>query len=105
MKRREPPKSHNARTRCCWESCGASGERETGTCMISMQYGDKDDTCMVDQVEYPAQGNCKSVIEAPIMASDVHEEDVSSHEVGSPRRSRGGLGSRPLAELANFWKT
>ena len=56
------------------------GERETGTCMITMQYGDKDDTCMVGQAEYPAQGNCK----APIMASNVHEEDVSSHKLGSP---------------------
>ena len=62
-----------------------------------MQYGDKDDTCMVGQAEYPAQGNCKSVIEAPIMASDVHQEDVSSHEVGSPCRRRGGLRSRALA--------
>ena len=32
------------------------------------------------------QGNCKSVIEALIMANNVHEEDVSYHEVGSPRR-------------------
>ena len=85
MKRREPPKSHKARTRCCWAYCGAYGERETGTCMITMQYGDKDDTCMVDQAEYPAQGNCK----APIMASNVHEEDVSSHKLGSPCRCTG----------------
>ena len=93
MKRRERPKSHNARTRCCWAYCGASGERETGTCMITMQYGDKDDTCMVGQAEYMAQGTCKSVIEAPTMVSNEHEEDVSSDKVGSPCRCTGASGA------------
>ena len=39
------------------------------------------------------------------MANDVHEEDVSSHEVGSHCRVYGGLRSRTLEGLADFWKT
>ena len=41
---------------------------------------------MVDQAEYPPQGNCKSVIEALIMANNVREEITGSHKVRSFRR-------------------
>ena len=33
-----------------------------------MRYGDEEETCMVYQVEYPPQGNCKSVVEAFFIA-------------------------------------
>ena len=58
------------------------GEHETGPCIITTQYGDEEESCMVHQAEYPPKGNCKSVIEALLVANSVHEEEVSSHEVG-----------------------
>ena len=39
-----------------------------------MQYGDEDETCIVHQAEYPPQRNCKSVVEALVMANNVDEE-------------------------------
>ena len=46
--------------------------------------------CVVYQAVYPPQGNCKSVIEALIMASSVREEDAG-HKVRCHRRACGGL--------------
>ena len=76
-------RTHKSRTRCCCAHCGAPGEYETGTCMVIIQCDDEETSCMVHQTEYPLQGNCKSVIEALIVANNVHEEDVFSHRVGS----------------------
>ena len=50
-------------------------EHETGTCTVTIQYGDEDDACLA---ECPPQGNCKSVIEGLIMANNVHEKDAGS---------------------------
>ena len=87
--KRELSKSHEARTRCCCACCGARSEHQTGTCIVIMQYGDKEGTCTVHQAEHPPQGNCKSVIEAQIMANTVHKESVASHKGGkSPRLLR-----------------
>ena len=98
-------RSHNSRTRCCCAYCGGPSEHETGTCIITMQYGDEEDSCMVFQAGYPPQGNCTSLVEALIMANNVHEEDVRSHQVGSHRRVYGAL-RRPhtLEELAALWR-
>ena len=49
--------------------CGVPSEHETGTCMVTVHYGDNEDTCMVYQTAYPPHGNCKSVMEPPIMAN------------------------------------
>ena len=40
-KKRELVISHKSRTRCCCAYCGAPSEHETGTCMVTMQYGDE----------------------------------------------------------------
>ena len=76
---------------------------ETGT-TVTMQYGDEEETCMVNWAEYPPQGSCTSVIEALIVANTVHEEDAGSHKVGSYRRVYGGSRSRTREELAAPWK-
>ena len=39
------------------------------------------------------------------MANNVHKQDVGSHKVGSHCRVCGGLRSRTLEEIADFWKT
>ena len=57
---------------------------------------------MVYQAEYPPQGNCKSVIEALIVANNVHEEDVSYHEVGSPRRVFRNLRGQTLESQLQY---
>ena len=78
---REPVRSHKSRTRCCCAYCGAPGEHETGSCTVTMQYGDEKESRMLYQAEYPPHGNCMSVIEALLMANNLHEEDVGSHTV------------------------
>ena len=84
--------------------CGAPSEQETGTCIVTMQHGDEEESCMVYQAEYPPQGNFLSVIEALIMANNVHEQDVSSHKVESHRRVLGGLRGHTLENLAALWR-
>ena len=69
-----------------------------------MQYGDAEESCMVDQAQYLPQGNCKSVIEGLFMANNVHEEDASSHDVGNHRRVFDGLRSHTLDTLAALWR-
>ena len=83
---------------------GAPSEHEAGTCIVTIQYGDEDDACMVYLAECPPQGNFKSVIEALIMANNVHEKDAGSYKVKRwevTRRVYGSLRSRTLEELAN----
>ena len=83
-------RSHNSRTRSCCAYCGAPSEHESGNYSITMQYGDEEDSCMVFQAGYPLQGNCMSVVKALIAANNVHQEEVSSHQVGSHRMVFGG---------------
>ena len=66
VRKREPAKSHTARTSCCCAYCGASSAHETGICMVY-------------QAEYPPQGSCKSATQAVLLGKSVHEEGVSSH--------------------------
>ena len=63
--------------------CGAPGEHETGTCIVTMQHG----------AGYPPQATCKSVVEALTTANNVHGEDVGSHEMGGHRRAREAGGA------------
>ena len=77
-------KSHKTRTGCCCAFCGAPREHETGTSIVTMQYGDEDETCMVYQAAYPQEETCMSVMKALIMANYAHVEDAGSHLVGSP---------------------
>ena len=51
---------------------------------------------VVYRAEYPPQGSCKSVTDAPILANNVHEEVVGFVMVRSHRRVRGSLKSRTL---------
>ena len=95
---------HEARTKCCCASCGAPTEHETRTCVVAMQNGDEEGTCVVCQVEYPPQGRFESVIEALITSYNVHEEDAGFDKVGSHRRVYGGLRSHTLEELTEFWQ-
>ena len=67
-------------------------------------YGDEEETCVVNQAEYPSQGNWRSVIEDLIWANNAHEEDADSHKVESHRRVYRGL-RYTLEELAECWKT
>ena len=64
MRRRKSVRSRRSRTRCFCASCGAPGERGAGTCTVTMQCGDEEESCMVYQDEYPPHENCQSVIEA-----------------------------------------
>ena len=80
---------HEARTRCCCRSCGAPREHETDTCIVTMQHGDEDESCMFNLAEYPPQRNWESVLDASIMANNLHEKDADSHKVGSHRRVYG----------------
>ena len=67
--------------RCCCAYCGASSEHEMGSCILTMQHGDDEEICLVHQAACPARGNCKSVIEALLMANNVRQEDPNSHKV------------------------
>ena len=67
---------------------------------VTTQCGDEDETCMVYQADDQPQGNCKSVMEARILADNGCEEDVGSHKVGSHHRVYG----RTLEDLAAPWK-
>ena len=96
--------SHKTRTKCCCACCGAPSEHEIGTCPVTVQYGDEEQTCVVYQAEFPPQANCMSVIEALIMTNNVREEDAGSHKVGSHRRAYGGARSHTLEQLAEFGK-
>ena len=89
-RKREPSRTHNSRTRCCCAYRGAHNEHDTGTCIVTVQYGDEDEMCMVYLADYPPQGNCKSVIDAKVLANNVREENAGSHTVGSHRRVYGG---------------
>ena len=105
LRKREPTKSHEARTWCCCAYRGDPNEHETGTCIDTMQHGDEDATCTAYQAEYPPQGNCEAGIEGLSVANYVHKEDAGSHKVGSHRRVHEGFRSRTLKEFANFRKT
>ena len=73
-----PKGSRKNRTMCCCACCGADSEHDCGTCEVAMQFGDGAQTCMVYQADHPPQGNCKSAIEALIVANHVHEEEDDS---------------------------
>ena len=77
-RRREHKGSQMSRARCSCVHCGASSEHEMGSCIVTMQHGDDEEVCVVYQAEYPPQGNCKSVVEALIMANNVHRKDLNS---------------------------
>ena len=49
LKKREAVKSPKARTWCCCAYSDAPCEHETGTCIVTIQYGDEDETCLVYQ--------------------------------------------------------
>ena len=68
MEENQSSGSHKARTKCCCAHCGASSEHEAGTCTVTMQYGDEEETCVVCQAEYPRR-ETKSVMEALIMCT------------------------------------
>ena len=53
-----------SRTRCCCAYGGASSEHDMGSCTVTRQHGDDEETCVVYQAEHAPQGTCKSVIEA-----------------------------------------
>ena len=103
MRKNELVRLQKSRTMCCAYR-GAPSEHETGTCIVTMQHGDEQESCMVYQAEYPPQGNCRSVIQALIMAKNVHEQDVGSHKVGSHHRVHGGLRSHTREELTVLWR-
>ena len=98
---REIVRSHKSRTRCCCACCGGPRDHET----VTIQYRYEGKSCIVYQAEYPPQGNCKSVMEALIMANNVHEEDVSSHKVTTHRTVFGGLRSHTLEKLPASWRS
>ena len=50
-RKRELAKSHKACTRCCCAHCGAPSEHESGTCIVTMQYDEEDETCLVYQAD------------------------------------------------------
>ena len=77
--------------------------QETGICTSTMQYGDEERTCVISQAEYPPKGNCKSVLEALIMASIVHDEGAGSHKVGNQSWIHGSSRSHTFDELAWFF--
>ena len=53
-----------SRTRCCCAYGGASSEHDMGSCTVTRQHGDDEETCVMYQAEHAPQGTCKSVIEA-----------------------------------------
>ena len=65
---------------------GSKGTSKDGTecCCGHCTTQDSDDIgcCIVLQVDYPRQGNYRSVLEALTMDNNVHKEDVASHKVG-----------------------
>ena len=70
-----------SRARCSCVHCGAPSEREIGSCIVTMQHGDDEEVCFVYWAEYPPHGNCKAVLEALIVANNLHQEDLNSHKV------------------------
>ena len=73
MRQRELALSHKARTGHCSAYCGALSEHETGTCIVTMQYGDEERMRVAYQAEYPSQEKGTSVIVAFIMANNAYE--------------------------------
>ena len=49
MRKRKSKGSHKARTECCCTYCGAPSEHDNGTCRDTTQYGDEEETCVVEQ--------------------------------------------------------
>ena len=80
----------------CCVHCGAQSEHESGTGIVTMQYVDEEETCVVYQAEHPPQGNCQSVVQGLIMANHVHEVDAGPHKVGSHRRVYGCVRNHTL---------
>ena len=105
VRKREPARSHKARTRCCPADCGVPREHKTGTCIVTMQCDDEEQSCVVYQAEYPPQGNWNSVIETTIMASHVREEDVCSYKVGGHRKAFDSPKGQALEKLAAVWRS
>ena len=68
MRRRDHKGAQRSRTRCCCAHCGASGEHEMVSCIVTVQNGGDEEMCVVKQAEYPPWVNCKSVTEALIMS-------------------------------------
>ena len=65
--------THTSRTRCCCVYFGAPGQHVTGTCTVTMQCGDEEESCVVCQPDGPPQGNYESVTEALIVANNVDD--------------------------------
>ena len=84
----------------CCACCGAPRDHEA----VTMQYRFEGKSCIVYQAEYPPQGNCKSVIEALIMANNVHEEfpqgDNSPHRFWRPKEPYTGE-TASIMEIVN----
>ena len=99
---REHKGSQMSRARCSCVYCGASSEHEMGSCIVTVQDGNDEEVYVVYQAEYPPQGNCKSVIEALIMANNVHQEDLNSHKMENFHGVYGAFQSRTLEHIASF---
>ena len=95
MRRREHKGSQMSRTRCCCAYCGASSEHEMVSCIVTVQNGCDEETCLVKHAEYPPQGNCKSVIEALIMTNNVRHEHPNP-----PTRLETSVGSMWACKVA-----
>ena len=104
MRKREPVMSHKSCIRCTCAYCCAPSEHETGTCIVSMQFGQEEESCMVYQAECPPWGSSKSVKGALSMANIVHEEDVSSHIRWEVTAGFLGLRCLTLEELEALWR-
>ena len=60
------------------------------------QFGDEPDESVIFQAECPPQGHCRSVLEALIMANNLHDEHEGTLKVGCEQRISGGLSNATM---------
>ena len=84
----------------CSEACA----NVSGSCLVTLQMGDRGDSCVVFQAACPPHGDCKSVLETLVMASHVvHIGADGTHQVGCHERVLSGLRSQSVTALSQRW--
>ena len=104
MRKRNSKGSHKARTECCCTYCGARSEHDNGTCRDTTQYGDEEETCVVEQA---AATHRSATVRRPrprLRPKPRARGRRGAPEGGkSPQGVQVASGGHTLVELAEFW--
>ena len=85
-------KSSGSSIQCAF--CGGQSKAKDMSCVVSMQYGNRLDSCLVFRAVSPPQGHCKNFLEAVNMASNAQRpggkvgalESLSSETMSRPAK-------------------